>query len=228
MWFDSRDEIVHWEGNPILLDHSIPEGNIWTFIFWKKNIKLLNLSFGIPDPDVLKALKPWKKLADIKGKQIVGSTKVYLDGKYVCRRGECNMGNLITDSMVDYVSRVYKLFRSTFPFFFVGDDKNGNSVPPHVILLCFQNIGKDENKYFWTRAAIGVINVGGIRSSISNDPETIRFEDIVGVQPFENTLDTVEFLGRSILRVKCFYLYKQFSFLKTNIGVCMYSYFFSF
>ncbi|XP_043470032.1 apyrase-like [Leptopilina heterotoma] len=141
VWFDSRDEVVNWEGNPILLDHSIPE-----------------------DPEVLKALKPWKKLADIKGKQIVGSTKVYLDGKYVCRRGECNMGNLITDSMVDY------------------------------------NIGKDDNKYFWTRAAIGVINVGGIRSSISNDPETIRFEDIVGVQPFENTLDTAEFLGRSILK----------------------------
>ncbi|XP_051168986.1 apyrase-like [Leptopilina boulardi] len=141
VWFDSNNEIVDWEGNPILLDHSIRE-----------------------DPEILKALKPWKKMADVKGKQIVGSTKVYLDGKYVCRRGECNMGNLIADSMVDY------------------------------------NIGKDTNKTFWTRASIGIINVGGIRSSITNDPETIRYEDLIGVQPFENTLETVEFQGKSILK----------------------------
>lgn len=34
------------------------------------------------------------------GEKIVGYTKVYLEGGKICRVRECNLGNLIADSMV--------------------------------------------------------------------------------------------------------------------------------
>ncbi|XP_054004217.1 apyrase-like [Hylaeus anthracinus] len=76
VWFDEKGEVADWDGNPILLDYSIEE-----------------------DPKMLKALEPWKAAVDEKSSSKVGRTKVYLDNK--CRRSECNLGNLITDAMVD-------------------------------------------------------------------------------------------------------------------------------
>lgn len=35
-----------------------------------------------------------------KGKQVIGHTKVHLEGGSICRLRECNLGNLIADSMV--------------------------------------------------------------------------------------------------------------------------------
>lgn len=34
------------------------------------------------------------------GEQIIGHTKVYLEGGNMCRLRECNLGNMIADSMV--------------------------------------------------------------------------------------------------------------------------------
>ncbi|XP_076182577.1 apyrase isoform X1 [Ptiloglossa arizonensis] len=76
VWFDEEGEVVDWDGNPILLDYSIEE-----------------------DPEILKALEPWKMSVDEASKSIVGRSKVYLDNN--CRKSECNLGNLITDAMVD-------------------------------------------------------------------------------------------------------------------------------
>lgn len=141
VWFDSRGEVADWEGNPILLDHSIPE-----------------------DPNMLAALQPWKEEADKLGKTPIGSTKVFLQGSFTCRVGECNLGNLITDSFIDHY------------------------------------VGKDDNKTYWTRAAISVINSGGIRADISNDPGSITYEDLIIVAPFGNTLDLIELKGSDILK----------------------------
>ncbi|XP_060827614.1 apyrase [Bombus pascuorum] len=81
VWFDADGEVVDWDGNPILLDYSIEE-----------------------DPEMLKALAPWKVRVDEKAGTKIARTRVFLDNK--CRRNECNLGNLITDAMVDaYVER---------------------------------------------------------------------------------------------------------------------------
>ncbi|XP_031832595.1 apyrase [Nomia melanderi] len=87
VWFDELGEVVDWDGNPILLDYTIEE-----------------------DPAMLMALKPWKVAVDEKARSKVGRSKVYLNNN--CRRTECNLGNLITDAMVD--SYVEKAENKTF------------------------------------------------------------------------------------------------------------------
>lgn len=57
---------------------------------------------------MLRVLEPWKEAVDKIGKEPVGTTNVYLHGLddlNSCRIGECNLANLVTDSMVDYVSK---------------------------------------------------------------------------------------------------------------------------
>ena len=76
VWLDKEGEVVDWDGNPILLDYSIEE-----------------------DSQMLDALQPWKASVEEKASSKVGRAKVYLDNN--CRKSECNLGNLITDAMVD-------------------------------------------------------------------------------------------------------------------------------
>ena len=78
--FDKDGELVKIDGAPILLDGSVPQ-----------------------DPDVLQLLEKYRPgMLDYESE--VGSTKVLLDGS--CRRNECNMGNLITDAMIDWYSSI--------------------------------------------------------------------------------------------------------------------------
>nr|KAF7438278.1 hypothetical protein H0235_000669 [Vespula pensylvanica] len=137
VWFDDQGEVVDWEGNPILLDYSIEQ-----------------------DPDILKALIPWQKDVDALAWKHVGKTKVFLDNK--CKGKQCNLGNFITDAMID----------------------------------SFVDLA--ENETYWTYAAISCTNTGGIRASIEDFAVNITYGDLLMVQPFENTWDTVEITGSSI------------------------------
>lgn len=47
--------------------------------------------------DLLDAFRP---NITAKGKQVIGRTKVHLEGGNICRLRECNLGNLMADSMV--------------------------------------------------------------------------------------------------------------------------------
>ncbi|XP_066597557.1 apyrase-like isoform X2 [Prorops nasuta] len=76
VWFDKAGEVADWEGNPILMDSSIEQ-----------------------DPEIVKELIPWKQEVDQMAKKVLGQTRVHLDNS--CRVAECNLGNLITDAMVD-------------------------------------------------------------------------------------------------------------------------------
>lgn len=78
--FSENGEVVSYSGNPILLDSSVPE-----------------------DPDTKALVDEWAAALDeLKNKEI-GDTLVYLDGqRSSCRLKECNLGNLITDAMVDF------------------------------------------------------------------------------------------------------------------------------
>ncbi|XP_012530610.1 apyrase isoform X2 [Monomorium pharaonis] len=138
VWFDDQGEVVDWDGNPLLLDYSIEE-----------------------DPKVLEALKPWKKEVDEIAFKQIGSTRVLLDSN--CRYKECNLGNFITDAMVDAV------------------------------------VDDAENKTHWTYAAVACLNSGGIRTSL--EKSDLTYGDLIMVQPFENTWDTIELTGESIKKI---------------------------
>ncbi|XP_033492634.2 snake venom 5'-nucleotidase-like [Epinephelus lanceolatus] len=77
--FDNAGNVVNATGNPILLDSSIPQ-----------------------DPEVLADVEEWKKGLANYSTQVVGNTLVFLNAsREECRFGECNIGNLICDAMVD-------------------------------------------------------------------------------------------------------------------------------
>ncbi|XP_072907788.1 5'-nucleotidase-like isoform X1 [Hemitrygon akajei] len=76
--FSQDGAVTKAEGNPILLDSSIPE-----------------------DKEILADVGSWKAALANFGKEYVGRTLVYLDGTTKsCRNQECNMGNLICDAMI--------------------------------------------------------------------------------------------------------------------------------
>ncbi|XP_060521912.1 protein 5NUC-like [Cylas formicarius] len=82
--FDDKGDLISFAGQPILLESSIPQ-----------------------DEDVLALLDVYRPKIDALNEEEVGVSKVILDGSdAVCRRGECNLGNLITDALVSYVVTV--------------------------------------------------------------------------------------------------------------------------
>ncbi|XP_059608975.1 protein 5NUC-like [Phlebotomus argentipes] len=75
---NATGSIVDWDGQPILLDSSVPQ-----------------------DTDVLAALQKYRAGVEEYGSRVVGVSRVVLDGaSRSCRFHECNMGNLITDAFV--------------------------------------------------------------------------------------------------------------------------------
>ena len=84
--FDSDGEIISSDGNPVLLDNSIPQ-----------------------EPEVLAIVNRYRESMLQITEQVVGTTSVILDG-HTCRLRECNMGNLIADAMVHKYATGYKGF----------------------------------------------------------------------------------------------------------------------
>lgn len=83
--FDARGEVTGIEGNPILVKSSVPQA-----------------------ADILDELYRMKGAVDNVSQEEVGRTRVLLDGDSKnCRREECNLGNLITDAMIDYNAAEY-------------------------------------------------------------------------------------------------------------------------
>lgn len=79
--FDTQGILTHWSGNPILLNSKIPQ-----------------------DPDILVDIEEWDAKVNARVKVQVGKTRVLLDGERTsCRRGECNLGNLVADAQVFHV-----------------------------------------------------------------------------------------------------------------------------
>ncbi|XP_055954715.1 snake venom 5'-nucleotidase [Patella vulgata] len=76
--FDDNGEVTSWTGNPILLDNST-----------------------IQDADILAEMVVYKAGVEASSSEVVGRSQVYLESDpKVCRVQECNLGNLIADSMV--------------------------------------------------------------------------------------------------------------------------------
>ncbi|CAC5363132.1 NT5E [Mytilus coruscus] len=76
--FDNNGKIIRYNGNPILLDNSIPNN---------RQLENVTNDFG-------KGLRA-------RMNNVIGRTLVFLNGgRFVCRLQECNLGNLIADGMV--------------------------------------------------------------------------------------------------------------------------------
>lgn len=77
--FNSEGELIDFNGEPILLNNSIPQ-----------------------EPDVLNLLEKFRPGITELTKQVVGKTKVLLGGNntMLCRIDECNIGNMLTDAMI--------------------------------------------------------------------------------------------------------------------------------
>uniref|UniRef100_A0A1B0FBT2 5'-nucleotidase n=1 Tax=Glossina morsitans morsitans TaxID=37546 RepID=A0A1B0FBT2_GLOMM len=76
--FDKDGNLIEYDGTPILLNASVPR-----------------------ESDVLELLELYRPNITALETNIIGHTKVYLDGRAEkCRREECNMGNMVTDAMV--------------------------------------------------------------------------------------------------------------------------------
>ncbi|CAB3253194.1 unnamed protein product [Arctia plantaginis] len=82
--FDSDGEIISSNGNPILLDKSITQ-----------------------DPELLEMVTRYRASIENITETIVGVTPIVLDGMS-CRLSECNLGNLITDAMVEKYAKGYE------------------------------------------------------------------------------------------------------------------------
>ncbi|XP_067845288.1 5'-nucleotidase-like [Heptranchias perlo] len=76
--FNNEGMVTKAEGNPILLDSSIPQDEV-----------------------LLADVNNWKKALANYSKEVIGETLVYLNGTTEeCRNRECNMGNLICEAMI--------------------------------------------------------------------------------------------------------------------------------
>lgn len=82
--FNSDGEIVNYDGNPVLLDKSIPQ-----------------------DAEVLDIVNKYRGEVMKISEVVLGTTSIKIDGM-TCRLKECNMGNLITDAMVHKYASEYK------------------------------------------------------------------------------------------------------------------------
>ncbi|XP_066597555.1 protein 5NUC-like isoform X2 [Prorops nasuta] len=83
--FDDKGEVTRIQGNPILVDGSVEQAK-----------------------DVLEVLDEMRSKLKNDTETIVGKTHVLIDGdSKSCRRQECNMGNLITDAIIDYNANQY-------------------------------------------------------------------------------------------------------------------------
>ncbi|XP_059178706.1 snake venom 5'-nucleotidase-like isoform X1 [Physella acuta] len=78
--FDDAGKVKSWTGNPILLNGSVAQDN--------ETMALINTY--LPQVNAFK-------------KTVVGESYVFLStDKQVCRRAECNIGNVITDAMIQH------------------------------------------------------------------------------------------------------------------------------
>ncbi|XP_049854134.1 apyrase-like [Schistocerca gregaria] len=77
--FDANGELLSATGNPELLDEHVPQ-----------------------DETILEELIPWRNVVEETGSRVLGRTNVLLNASnFVCRGYECNIGNFLTDAMVD-------------------------------------------------------------------------------------------------------------------------------
>jgi len=83
--FNEKGDAIEFSGQPLLLNRTIPQ-----------------------EHDFLDLLEKYRPEVDDLDKEVVGRSRVILDGSAEsCRSKECNLGNLIADAFVSYHSSLY-------------------------------------------------------------------------------------------------------------------------
>ncbi|CAG9773881.1 unnamed protein product [Ceutorhynchus assimilis] len=78
--FNTNGDLIKFAGQPLLMETSIPQ-----------------------EQDILELLHIYRPAIDNLNKEVIGYSRVYLDGESSnCRFKECNLGNLVTDALVSY------------------------------------------------------------------------------------------------------------------------------
>jgi len=153
--FDSEGNLIHWSGNPILLNYKVPQG---------KSIFHFELSVSIHfqheiifvDPKMLAEINDWNERVSARTDVEIGRTRVLLDGdRMSCRRGECNLGNVVADAQVFHVNG----FKGQHFSSFQGLGSTHSS-------FCFQYL-KFADGEAWADVTLGIVHSGSIRLSIS-------------------------------------------------------------
>ncbi|XP_050069190.1 protein 5NUC-like [Anopheles maculipalpis] len=137
LMFDAEGNLIELDGSPILLNGTVER-----------------------DSDVLQLLELYRPGILALDAEI-GESKVFLDSSR-CRFEECNIGNMIADSLV----------------------------------ITHATTREQSNDGFWTDAAIGFIQGGGIRASINRGP--ISMKDLKTVLPFGNAMVVTEINGTQL------------------------------
>jgi 2',3'-cyclic-nucleotide 2'-phosphodiesterase (5'-nucleotidase family) len=75
-------------------------------------------------------------------------------------------------------------------------------------LIYFKFAKRDSPTGHWTKAAIAIMNSGGIRGSL--EAGNITTADMLGVIPFQNSVDLIQIKGE--------YLKQTFEFMASKIG----------
>uniref|UniRef100_A0A182P8Z7 Apyrase n=1 Tax=Anopheles epiroticus TaxID=199890 RepID=A0A182P8Z7_9DIPT len=135
--FDAEGNLIELDGTPLLLNGTVER-----------------------DSDVLQLLELYRPGILALDAQI-GHTNVFLDSSR-CRFEECNIGNMIADSLV----------------------------------ITYATTREQSNDGYWTDAAIGFIQGGGIRASLNAGPITMK--DLKTVLPFGNAMVVAEITGAQL------------------------------
>nr|XP_040229791.2 protein 5NUC [Anopheles coluzzii] len=135
--FDTEGNLIELDGTPLLLNGTVER-----------------------DSDVLQLLELYRPGILALDAQI-GHSNVFLDSSR-CRFEECNIGNMIADSLV----------------------------------ITYATTREQSNDGFWTDAAIGFIQGGGIRASVNAGPITMK--DLKTVLPFGNAMVVTDVTGAQL------------------------------
>lgn len=105
--FDSNGDLTSFAGQPILVDTTIPQ-----------------------EADVVELLEMYRPAIDALNEEVVGSSRVYLNGDWDCRLTECNFGNLIADALVLYAQTESTETWTNAPIGIINGGGIRNSITP--------------------------------------------------------------------------------------------------
>lgn len=131
-------------------------------------------------------VKNWGKPFEAIVLRVVGFSDVYLDHD-ACRKGDCILGQLVTDAMLTYMDHRARNKSAT------ATSSAESATGTHTSLsapLATKSGGNSAAPDF------ALINNGGIRSAISNGPVT--WGDVSSAFPFGNTVVQLEMRGSDV------------------------------
>jgi 2',3'-cyclic-nucleotide 2'-phosphodiesterase (5'-nucleotidase family) len=139
-------------------------------------------------------VKNWGEPFEAIVLRVVGSSDVYLDHD-ACRKGDCILGQLVTDAMLTYMDH-HQARNKSATATSSAESATGTHTSASVPLATDgpRSVAKSEGNS--AAPDFALINNGGIRSAISAGPVT--WGDVSSVFPFGNTVVQLEMRGSDV------------------------------